>query len=133
MAGVFQLDHLQQIKLILFKNFSNCFNLLLGSPIIYYPRERGRHNMAKSNAPEMDVTQDVQCLEYSNGTICSHLSRFFSRILPTVSLYYWGVQLSITSVRGRQNMTKGNSPEMDETQEVQCLGYSNWTICSHLS
>ena len=30
-------------------------------------------------------------------------------------------------------MRKGKSPKLDETQGFQCLGHSNWTICSLLS
>ena len=30
-------------------------------------------------------------------------------------------------------MGKGNPPSIDETEGFQCLGHSNWTICSPLS
>ena len=30
-------------------------------------------------------------------------------------------------------MRKGKSPKLDETQGFQCLGHSNWAICSLLS
>ena len=36
----FKLDHLQQVKLILFQNFSIILIFILGAPISYYPRAR---------------------------------------------------------------------------------------------
>ena len=38
--GAFKLDHLQPVKLILFKNISTFLPFILGGPISYYPRER---------------------------------------------------------------------------------------------
>ena len=38
--GAFKLDHLQPVKLILFKNISTFLSFILGGPISYYPRER---------------------------------------------------------------------------------------------
>ena len=39
--GAFKLDHLQTVKLILFQKSSVFLIFILGSPIPYYPRERG--------------------------------------------------------------------------------------------
>ena len=38
--GVFELDHLQPVTVILFKKISTFLLFILGSPISYYPRER---------------------------------------------------------------------------------------------
>ena len=39
----------------------------------------------------------------------------------------------LSTERGRLKMGKWNSPNLSETQGFECLGNSNWTICSLLS
>ena len=72
------------------------------------------------------------CLGHSNWTICSLLSQFCSPNFQTFSLLYWGPIL-ITPERGRLKMGKWNSPNQREAKGFQCLGHSNWTICTLLS
>ena len=77
----------------------------------------------------MCEAQVFQCMGHSNWTIFSLLSQF---CFPNFSLSYWGL-IPITPERGRLKMGKWNSVNLCEAQVFQCLGHSNWTICSLLS
>ena len=104
-------------------------------PILITP-ERGGQNIRKGNSPKLDETQGFQYLGHSNGTIRSLLSWFCSQIFPSsnhASHNKPTMPILITPERGRQNIRKGNSPKLDETQGLQCRGHSKWTICSLLS
>ena len=80
----------------------------------------------------MDETEGFQCLIHSNWTICSLLSPFCSQIFPSISPSYWG---AILFTPEGQLSEKGilPTPKLDETDRSQCLGHSNWTICSPFS
>ena len=87
--------------------------------------------MGKGNPPIIDETEGFQRLGHSNWTICSPLSPFCSENFPTFPLLYWEAN-SYYPKEGRLKMGKGNPPTIDETEGFQCLGNSNWTICSPL-
>ena len=82
--------------------------------------------------PNMDETEGFQCLGHSNWTICSPLSHFWFQIFTTLSLSYW--EANSYSPRGLI-MDNGDHPtqELNESGNFECLGHSNWTICSPLS
>ena len=56
-----------------------------------------------------------------------NLSLNFSTIL----IFILGIPFLITPERVKWE--KGNHPTIDQIQRFQCLGHSNWTICSLLS
>ena len=62
----------------------------------------------------------------SNWTLCSPLSQFCSEVFPTFDFHTGEGQFLITP-------GKLDSLNLSETQGFQCLGHSNWTICSPLS
>ena len=72
-----------------------------------------------------------RCLGNTNWTICSLLSQFCSPDLQTFSPLYW--EANSYYPRGLI-WEKGilPTPKMDKTESFQCLGHSNWTICSLL-
>ena len=93
--GVFKLDHLQSVKLILFPNISTFLPFILGGPISYYPRER-RQGSSRGWKEENGIhskvteTQGFLYLEHSNWTICSLLIWFCYKFFPTSWSLYWG-------------------------------------------
>ena len=97
--GSFKLDHLQPYKLILFLNFSVFLIFILGSPIPYYPRERGW----KWEKVFTQKWKGFLYLGHSNWTNCSLLSWFCFIIFPPSWSLYWGVQFLITPERGAGN------------------------------
>ena len=48
-------------------------------------------------------------------------------------IFILGSPILITPERGRLKMGKWNYPNLSETQGFECLGHSNWTICSLIS
>ena len=72
------------------------------------------------------------CLGHSNRAICSPLSPFCSENFLFASLLYW--EANSYYPRGlvvRKEILQ--TSEMDETEALECLGHSNWAICSPLS
>ena len=85
------------------------------------------------NSSKMDEAKVFLTRRRANWNICSLLSQSCSSNFPKFSLSYWRPIL-ITRPRGlitRKGILP--TPEMDETEGFQCLGHSNWTICSLLS
>ena len=131
MPGAFKVEHLQPLKPILFPKFYNFFTFILGANS-YYPTGL---IMRKGNSPnskngwcrgvsvpgafKLDHLQPVKPILFSK------FSNFFTFILERPIL--------ITPERGRLKMGKWNSPNLSKTKVFQCLGHSNWTICSLLS
>ena len=120
----FKLDHLQTVKLILFRKMST---LLFSLPYIINhfllpQREEGRKGQGlkrgHGNSRKVNETQGFLTLGHSNWTICSLLSWFCSIKFPTFSLSFWGVQFLITPGRGRKEaagaeMGKWDSPKSE--------------------
>ena len=106
------------------------FHFYTGGLILITPGE-GWLKMGKWKSPIMGERKGFQCLGHSNWTICSLLSWFCSTNFPTFSLLYWEAN---SYYPRRHYWEKGILPtrNMDETEEFQCLGHSNWTICSLL-
>ena len=129
--GAFKLNHLQPVKPIVFPKFCNFFILILGSPILITP-ERKADNGKMEFSQSKSETQGFKWLGHSNWTICSVLSQFCSLNFAT-STSLLGSPILITQERGRLKMGKLNSPNLSETQGLEWLGQSNWTICSLLS
>ena len=131
-VGAFKLDHLLPVKQILFHKFSAFLTFILGSPIPYYPREKGLE-MRKGIHSKLNVTQGFLYLGHSNWTICSLLSRICSINFPPSWPLYWGAQFLITPERKGLEMRKRIHSKLNVTQGFLYLGHSNWTICSLLS
>ena len=84
------------------------------------------------SSPEMDEIKEFQCLGLSNWTISSSLNPLYPRNFSNSTLSFW--EANSYYPRG-PIMGKGNfpTPKLNETEGFQCLGLSNWTICSPLS
>ena len=70
----------------------------------------------------------------SNWTICSPLSRFCSDNFQFVSPLYWEANFYYPKgliVRRGEDLVP--IPKVNEKGGFECLGHSNWTICSPLS
>ena len=68
----------------------------------------------------------------SNWTICNLLKSFcYEKMLPFLFSYWEAISYYPRGLI----MGKGKfaSPEMEGTEGIECLGHSNWTICSPLS
>ena len=72
---------------IKFGNFPT-FSLSYWEVNSYCPR-RPKWERGILPTPKLDETEDFQCLEYSNWTICMPLSHFCSENFPSFSLSYW--------------------------------------------
>ena len=46
--------------------------------------------------------------------------------------FHAGRPILITPGRGGLEMGKWISPNLSQAEDFECLGHSNWTICSHL-
>ena len=92
-------------------------------------------NEKKRIIPNMDEIQGFLCQGHSNFKL-DHLQ-------PFKPLLFWKFSNSFTCILGspfllpqRANYEKREilpTSNMDETEGFQCLGLSNWTICSPLS
>ena len=140
----YKLDNLQPVKPISSQYVYTFLPFILGGPISYYPRERkeGRSRCwkwEKENPPKVNETQWFLDLGHTNWTICSLLSRFCPKKIPTFCLSYWEVQYLITPRERKEGRSrggkweKGNPPKVNETQGFLDLGHTNWTIYSLLS
>ena len=89
--------------------------------------------MGKWNSPNLSEIQWFECLGHSNWTICRLLSQFCFLNFFNFDIFILGIPILITPERGRLKMGKWNSPNLSVTQGFECLGHSNWTICSLLS
>ena len=129
MAGAPKLDHLQSVKLILSRNISNLSAFILGSQFLLPQRERKAENgEMEFSQPEWDTVVWVPGAFKLDG-----LQPVKPILFLTFSNFYifiLGSQILITPERGRLKMGKWNSPNLSKTQGFECLGYSNWTICS---
>ena len=125
MPGAFKLEHLQPFKPILFKKFSTFFTFILGGQFLL-PQRANNGEMGNLPTPKLNETEGFGCLGHSNWTIYSPLSQFCSKQFSTFSPSYW--QANSYYPRGLI-MGKGESPN----PRIECLGHSNWTICSPLS
>ena len=83
--------------------------------------------------PIFDKTESFQCLRHSNWTICNLLSQFCSGIFPCVSPLYWGAHFILPQRAYFRGWENSPTAKFGKTEGFQCLGHSNWTICSLLS
>ena len=132
--GVFKLDHLQSVKLILFSNISTFLPFILGGPISYYPRER-RQGSSRGWKEENGIhskvteTQGFLYLEHSNWTICSLLTWSCPQNFPPFYSSYWKVQFLITSERGSKEAAGAGNGKMGFTQKrLRHRGFCTWGI-----
>ena len=72
------------------------------------------------------------CLGHPNWTICKNIRQFWSQNFTPFSLLYWRPIL-ITLESEWLKKGKWISPNLSLAPVFQCLGHSNWTICSRLS
>ena len=82
--------------------------------------------MGKS--PNLRQTEGIQCLDHLQPIkpiLFLNFSNFFTFIL--------GSQFLLPQRANYGSWENFPSPNMDKTEGFQCLGHSNWTICSPLS
>ena len=131
MPGEFKLDHLQPFKPILFWKISNFFTFILGSQF-YYPRGL---IMGKGKFLQLPIWMRLRGFSawgIQTGQLAALWAPF---VLKFFQLFHFhtGEPILITPEANngkRENLT---TPNMDDTNGFQCLGPSNWTICSPLS
>ena len=127
--GAFKLDYLQPVKRILSQNVSKFLTFILGLPASHFLLPQKGESEEKG-FPKKWMRHNFQYLGHSNRTICSLLSWFCPKNFPSSWSLYWGSHFLLTQ---SVEMRKRINPKMDETQRIQYLGHSNWTICSLLS
>ena len=116
LLGAFKRDHLQPVELILFHKFSISLTFILGSPIIYYPRER---KMRKRDSPINGWDTGVSvlgafkldCLQPVELILFHKFSTFLTFILGSPIIY---------SPRERK-MRKWDSPKSEWDTGVSVL------------
>ena len=117
-------------KPILFCNLSNSFIFILWNPILLPQRD----NNEKGEFFQLPIwmrQEGFQCLGHPYWTICSPLSQFCSEIFPSSNFHIGPFLLPQRANFGSwENFPFTN---MGETEGIECLGHSNWTICSPLS
>ena len=111
-----------------------CFEIFLPSwslywelpfPISYYPRER---KMRKRDSPKSGWDTGVSVLGEFKLDLLQPVKLILLQDFPNFLIFILGLPFLITPERGKWE--KGNHPSIDGTQGFQCLGHSNWTICS---
>ena len=127
--GAFKLDHLQPLKPILYFKFSNFLHFHTGA-ISYYP---SRLIMRKGNSPNskngwyrgiyVPGALKLDHLQPVKPILLFKFSNFSTFILGSPIPYY----------PRELKKRKWNPPNLSVTEGFQCLGQSNWTICSLLS
>ena len=129
---------------MLFLYFFNFLLFILGSPIPYFPRERGRREGAEAEYEKRDLSKS----EWDTGVSVlwalklDHLQpvklilfQYFFNFLPFIlgsPIPYYPRERK----EGRGSgwiWEKGIPPKVNETQGFLTLGRSNWTICSLFS
>ena len=90
-------------------------------------RKKFRHNFERLKGFSLSVPGALKL---------DHLQPVEPMLFPKFSNFYifiLGNPILFTPERGRLKMGKWISPNLSETQGFECLGHSNWTICSLLS
>ena len=136
--GAFKLDHLKPFKPILFTKFSNFSTFILGGQFLLPQRERRAENgkMAFSQ-PEWDTgfwvpgAFKLNHLKPFKPILFTKFSNFSTLILGANS--YYPRERERERERGGLKKGKWHSHNLGETQDYECLGHSNRTICSPLS
>ena len=131
MFGIFILDQEEAGDHILFSEILQFFTFILGSNFLLPQRaNNGKRGILPTS--KLNETESFQCLGNSNWTICTPLSPSCFKNFPSFPLSYW--EANSYYPRGLI-MGKGNhpTPELNERGNFECLGHSNWTICSPLS
>ena len=131
--GPFKMDHLQLFKPILLWNFSNFFTFILGSPFLL-PQRRGLI-MEKGNSHNSRNGWDWGVL-VPGAIKLDHLQPFKPLLFWNFSNFFTFILGSPFLLPQRANFGSWENfppPNMDETEGFECLGHSNWTICSPLS
>ena len=65
------------------------------------------------------------------GPFAAICTNYISQILQLFH-FHAGRPILITPERGGLEMGKWISPNLGQAGDIECLGHSNWTICSHL-
>ena len=131
MPGAFKLDHLQPIKPLLFQYFFTFSTFILGDHFLL-PQ--------KANYQKWEFFQLQNRMRQGIFSAWGIQTRPFSalctsHILKLYHLFHLHTGRPILITPEGQKRGKGNhpTPKLDETEGFQCLGHSNWTICSPLS
>ena len=131
MPGAFKLDHLQPIKPLLFQYFFTFSTFILGDHFLL-PQKANYQKwefFQLQNRMRQGVFSawDIQTGPFA--ALCTY------HILKLYHLFHLHTGEPILITPEGQLSEKGvlSTPKLDETEGFQCLGHSNWTICSLLS
>ena len=115
--GAFRLDHLQPVKLILFKNFTNLLICILGRPIPCYPRERG-WKWDKGFTQKWMTHRGFSTWGIQTGPFAACWTDFVPKFYHPSDLYS-GEANSLLPQREGLEMRKGIHPKIDDSQRLQ--------------
>ena len=131
MPGAFKLDPLQPVKLILSQNFST-FSLSYWGAHSYYPRGP---IMRKGNSSNFQYGPD-RGVSVPGAFKLDHLQPFKPILFWKIFNFFHfilGSQFLLPQRANNGSWENFPFPNMDKTEGFQCLGHSNWIICSPLS
>ena len=131
MLGAFKLDHLQSIEPILCQKIFIFFTFILGGQFLLPQRA----NYGKREFFQLQNWMRQRGLGAWGIQTGPFAALCTSHILKLFHLFHLHTGRPILITPEGQYWEKGNfsTPKLNETEGFQCLGHSNWTICSPLS
>ena len=133
MPGTFKLDQLQPNRPILFWKFSYFSTFILGSHFLLPQKQRANNQEREFSQLQNWMRQrGFSAWSIQNGPFAALLAHFVPK---DFQLFHFHSGRPILITPEGKYAEKGilPTPKLDETEGFQCLGHSNWTICSPLS